>query len=165
MLDIETPEKRCCSWGPCETLLSIYNQGDFCFIHKDHEGEGTKKRIVSKTNLSWRSTIAQISPVDCIELTDSIILTQVAQAYGVSVREIRGDSREASIVWMRHVAAFLIRMDLGKSYSAISIAIGLTNPESSKKAVVHVREAMENDLAIKEAVEKIQASYTEGLRE
>jgi len=155
--------RRVCADETCETILSIYNLDDCCFVHWERS---PKKRVTPMPrDPNWRGAINEISPVDCMEPTALIILTQVAQAYDVSVPQIKGDSKDRVVVWARHVAAYLIRVDLKMSYLATATAVGMANQMSSKNAFIRIQTAVVNDVAIQKAVGKIQTSYNEGSRE
>ena len=84
--------------------------------------------IRSRTILAEETLLAE--PL----VTIDVIARGVARRFGVRLSILRGPSRRASVVAVRHVAMYLARMFAGSSFAAIGTYFGGRDPATVRHA-------------------------------
>ncbi len=73
------------------------------------------------------------------------ILRHVANAYGLTVAEVRSGSQTRAVAPARHLCAYVLREKCGYSYPAIAKHLGLANHTSAMYGVSMVARGMASD--------------------
>ncbi len=102
----------------------------FNYTSNIRELEGALIRAVAYTSISGLSmtveSIAPIlnSPAEKIEASPTGVLRVIAEAFGVSIDELKGNSRRREISWPRQVGMYLMRQHTELSLPRIGEAFG-----------------------------------------
>ncbi len=99
---------------------------------------------------------SNLRPLD-LELLNKI-LNSVAYAYGFATDLLIGDHNHASVVWARHVAMYLLRIDGGLSWFDVG-EILLRKPAMAMKGFNRVESVLLQKEEIQADIEKIRACY------
>lgn len=147
----------------CKNPLSIYNKSDRCFHHSPQE---TFTEEVYN-DLGFRS---QVAPLEQIKrkkgkagrVTTDIIINVVAEAYDVPKSDLLGRCRKSKIAWARHVAMYLIRIDLEHSFLQIAEDLKRRDHTTVIYACKKVGRLVEEDDGIRETIKKLRTYYRAG---
>lgn len=90
------------------------------------------------------------------DITASLILETVIHHYNVTLGDLRGKSRASDVAHPRHVAMYLMRKYLNKSYKEIAIKFERKDHATVHHAVKKISGYIDNDPAIRREIEFIE---------
>lgn len=90
------------------------------------------------------------------ELTTQTIQSQVADKFGISIKELCSPSRTKNIVTARHVAIFLVKKNLGRSLSEIGRSFGDRDHTTVLNSLKKVEKLRVKNTDFKTALEDLQ---------
>lgn len=120
--------ERRCAFPGCRTILNSYNAGSTCYLHsrpgfaeKFQPGRPKVRNVYvrGKASEDFRPEIKEPEE-EFLESLEGLpkperILRIVAKTYGIEVKALKGKSRVRKIAWARHVVAYLLYAELGRS--------------------------------------------------
>ncbi|MBI5787000.1 MAG: hypothetical protein HY446_00395 [Candidatus Niyogibacteria bacterium] len=163
-------KERRCAFKGCWTILNSYNPGDTCYFHsrpefakKFHPSHEKVRNVFvrGKASEDFRSEIEKLDE-EFLEALEGLpkpkrILRIVAKAYGIEVEALKGTSRVRKIAWARHVIAYLLYAELGRSSQEKIAGLMSTTIPSVKHSIRVVSIGMMRvGGEVKDAIEKLR---------
>lgn len=87
----------------------------------------------------------------------TLVFTEVARAYGLSLRQLIGPQRFQSVAWPRHVAVYLAHEMTGRSLGAIGRVAGGRDHSTICNSIQRVKDVMDHDAVKRAEVARVRA--------
>lgn len=87
------------------------------------------------------------------------VMRAVAKVFKVNIRDLLGFSKKWRVMLPRHVAAYLLREDLKRSFPTIAADLNRKNHTTAMNSWRQIGSWMENDLKLQRKIATVRARY------